>query len=64
MEATKAACIRRDRGVGWLRRLAATLPRFFLEDWFLEGWTFLVEDCAAAGTAKGARSKHTKATIK
>ena len=63
-EATNAACIRRERGVGRLRRRAATLPPFFLDDWVLEDWIFLLEDCAAAGGARGARSPHSTAAIK
>jgi hypothetical protein len=63
-EATNAACIRRDRGVERLRVRAAALRPFFLDDWVLDDWIFLLEDCAAASTARGARSPHSTAAIK
>jgi hypothetical protein len=63
VEATKAACIRRDRGVGRLRRRATVLFFFFAGTFFFAEDCAL-EDCATAGRLNGARSAHRTATIK
>jgi hypothetical protein len=57
-EATKAWCIRRKRGDELRRFLAPIfLPGFRVD------WTFLVEDCAAAGATKGTKSGHNIAAV-